>query len=149
MRLHVPVVHVAFRAHARARIACEPSESVDHLPFERGIELETWIIVAVIVAVVLIAALVLMRSTKGKRDEQKRHQAHRLRQEAQVDAAQHEREAAAADEQAARARRERAEAEQRAAELERQAEERAARAGDLRGSAEDRLRRADKLDPGK
>lgn len=111
--------------------------------------METWQIVLIVVAVLVVLALVglfLARRSKAG-DHRKQEQAREHLQEAQVRGARAEREQALAEEQAARARRERAEVEERAALAEQEARERSASAERERAEAEQLRARAEKLAP--
>ena len=112
--------------------------------------MDTWVIVLIVAAVVVVLALIALAVVKrsGVAKTRKREQAREHLQEAQVRAARADREQALAEEQAARARREKAEAEERAAVAEREARERVAQAHDERSTAEELRAKAEKLAPG-
>ena len=112
--------------------------------------METWVIILIVVAAVIVLAVIAMTMAKrsGVAKTRKREQAREHLQEAQVRTAKADREQALAEEQAARARREKAEAEERAAVAEREARERVAQAHDERSTAEGLRAKAEKLAPG-
>ena len=111
--------------------------------------METWQIVLIVVAVLVVLALLgLLLARRSKAGaHRKREQAREHLQEAQVRGARAEREQALAEEQAARARRERAEVEERAAVAEQEARERAAHAEKDRSAAQELRAKAEMLAP--
>ncbi len=111
--------------------------------------METWQIVLIVVAVLVVLAVVAMFLARQKKAgaHRKREQAREHLQEAQVRGARADREQALAEEQAARARRERAEVEERAALAEQEARERSSAAERERAEAEQLRARAEKLAP--
>jgi biopolymer transport protein ExbB/TolQ len=117
---------------------------------EKGLVVDTWLIVLIVVAVVIVLALVALMMAKRRRISglKKREQARDHLQESQMRAARADREQALAEEQAARARREKAEVEERAAMAEREARERAGKAHEERSAAEELRAKAEKLAPG-
>jgi F0F1-type ATP synthase membrane subunit b/b' len=110
---------------------------------------KTWLIVLiVVVAVVLVALIALMAARRNRiAGQRKRDQAREHLQEAQVRAAQADKEQALAEEQAARARRERAEVEERAARAEAEARDRLGVANEHRASAQELQDKAAKIAP--
>ena len=111
--------------------------------------METWQIVLIVVAVLVVLALLgFFLARRSKAGENRKHeQAREHLQEAQVRAARADREQALAEEQAARARRERAEVEERAALAEQEARVRASQAERDRSTAEELRAKAEKLAP--
>lgn len=91
--------------------------------------MDTGVIVAIVIGVLLLLALVMLLGRKGRERklETKRQEAREIRRDATVTEAQAERTRAEADERAAKARREEAAARQTAAEAERHEEAAAAR----------------------
>ncbi|HEY7052748.1 MAG TPA: hypothetical protein VH496_11550 [Mycobacterium sp.] len=107
-----------------------------------------WIIVAVVVALVLIAAAVLLAN--WGRTKRHRAEAGRLREHAQQESVKVERREALADETAARARAAKAEAEAKAAEAARLEERASAHQDEVASSREEldkHWEHADRLDP--
>jgi flagellar biosynthesis/type III secretory pathway M-ring protein FliF/YscJ len=100
--------------------------------------MDTWLLIVLIVAAVVVLALVFMASRKARvrRDERNRVEAGEHREEARVRGARAERQQAEAEQQAARARAELADA-----------DEQAALAGRQRRAAEERHQEAARLDP--
>lgn len=112
--------------------------------------MDTWLIVVIVIAVLIVLALVAWAITKrgGASKERKREQALEHLREAELLAARADKEQALADEQAARARRERAEVEERTALAEKEAHERTVHAQQERSMAAELKAKAEKLAPG-
>ncbi|MFZ0831679.1 MAG: hypothetical protein WAM92_01085 [Mycobacterium sp.] len=107
-----------------------------------------WIVVAVVVALLLIAAVVF--AVRQSRTKKRRGQAERIREQVRGETVKVERHEALADETAARARAAKAEAEAKAAEaarLEQRASDHQGRAASSREDLDKQREHADSLDP--
>ncbi len=107
-----------------------------------------WIVIAVVVAILLIAAVVLI--ARQGRTRKRRVEAERIHERMREDTVKVERREALADETAARARAAKAEAEAKAAEAARLEDRAAAHQSDVASAREEldkQRERADSLDP--